>query len=145
MGQFTDQAREPTEGTSGLSRNVYNLRQRMLHLVPALLILWLNGTLADRPASSVVRAALLDLHAGSSSKAESLRVLEAWLGQQVSEEVLQRIGAWLETPWLSSPGTGPLHIQFGRCLDRPVTPVDGEAQDPGKGVARFRDGPKSAI
>lgn len=118
----------------------------MLHLVPALLILWLNGALADRQSStSPVPSALFGLLPSPSSKTDSLRVLEAWLRERVSDEVLQRLGVWLETqdhplPMRSSPG-------MVRAEGLPVLQGFSQAElnGPPRGVSRFRDGPPTVF
>ncbi|MCX7798730.1 MAG: hypothetical protein N2109_00120 [Fimbriimonadales bacterium] len=114
----------------------------MLHLVPALLILWLNGALADRPAlPSAVRAALLELGAGTSSNPQSLRALQAWLGERVGDEVLQRLGAWLESPAHAAPEAEALEAERVERLRIPRGLSSLTVGGPPPGVSRFRDGP----
>ncbi|MEJ5169687.1 MAG: hypothetical protein WHU10_01750 [Fimbriimonadales bacterium] len=111
----------------------------MLHLVPALLILWLQGTMADRPVPpSAVRAVLAGLP-GRTAPAERLKAIEAWLGDQATEEVLRHLGAWLEL--CPASDDAEVSIESGAPGRSPVAHDERAPSGWLPGVARFRDGP----
>ncbi|MFN3683633.1 MAG: hypothetical protein ACK41F_06815 [Fimbriimonadaceae bacterium] len=115
----------------------------MLHLVPALLILWLQGTMADRPVPPAAVRAVLDGLPSRSAPAERLRAIEAWLGDRASEEVLRQLGAWLQIELSPVPEAGPT----GLPADRSARSRSAQLRDervvgaPLPGGVRFRDGP----
>lgn len=115
----------------------------MLHLVPALLILWLQGAMADGPVPPAAVRAVLEGLPGRSAPAERLRAIEAWLGDQATEEVLRQLGVWLQIEFAPAPkasaGESPADRPVGSPSAKPTDErVPGAALS---GCVRFRDGP----